>query len=137
MADPSAGAGQEQRSPRVVGRRGHHVDPYRDPWTSSSGIKPRLGPVALRRLAVELDAVVQAERTVVPELETHRRDAPAAPARWARHLTDHVPGGDLGDRLLEGKAALQRLRLLARPGADLRLLGAGGEIGVGLLSGDR
>ncbi len=60
---------------------------------------------------------------VVPELELQGRDAPAAPARRARHVADDMPGGDLGDRLFEGKAAFQRLRLLAGPGADLGLFG--------------
>jgi hypothetical protein len=36
------------------------------------------------------------------------------------------------DRLLERKTTFQRLRLLAGPGTDLRLLRAGGEIGIGL-----
>ena len=81
----------------------------------------------------ERHALVQAERAVVPEFETLRRDAPAAPALRARHFADHIFGGDLGDGLLEGKAALQRLRLLACPGADLRLLRPRGEIGVGFL----
>ena len=40
-------------------------------------------------------------------------------------------GGVDGDRFLEGEAAFERRGLLARPGADLRLFGAGGEIGVG------
>src|SRR5215472_8808253 len=97
-----------------------------------SWIQPRLAPRSPSRVAAKFDAVVQAERTVVPELEAQRRDAPAAPARRPRHLADHVLGRDQRDRLLEGKAALQRLRLFRSPGADLRLLRARGEIGIGL-----
>src|SRR5580698_10845937 len=88
-------------------------------------VEPRPGPWLIRRGAAEFDAVVQAERAVVPEFDPQRDDAPAAPARRARHLADDVPGGDLGDRLLEGKAAFQRLRLLAGPGADLGLFRPG------------
>ena len=60
-----------------------------------SGIEPHLAPGLCRRIAAEFDAVVQAERAVVPELETLRLDAPAAPPRRARHVADHVFGGDL------------------------------------------
>src|SRR6188474_309052 len=79
----------------------------------ASRIQPHFAPGLVGPLAAEFDAVVQAERAVVPELEALRRDAPAAPARRPRHLADDVFGGDQRDRLLEGKPALQRLRLLA------------------------
>src|SRR6266702_966698 len=100
-------------------------------------VHPRLGPWLAGRVTAKFDAVVEAEWAVVPELDARGRDAPAAPARRPRHLADNVFGRDLGDRLLEGEAALQLLRLLARPGADLGLLGPGGEIGVGLGLGHR
>src|ERR1700754_2593600 len=80
---------------------------------------------------------MQAEGAVVPELETHRRNAPAAPARRTRHIADYISCRDLGDRLLEREAAFQGLRLLRRPGADLRLLRARREIFVRLGIGDR
>src|SRR4030088_2259712 len=89
------------------------------------------------RLKEVLDWGAETERTVVPEFETRRGNAPAAPPGRARHFADHVFGGDQRDRLLEGKAALQRLRLLAGPGADLRLLRPRGEIGVGFLIAHR
>ena len=47
------------------------------------GIQPHFAPGLVSPLAAEFDAVVQAERAVVPELETLRRDAPAAPALTA------------------------------------------------------
>src|SRR6267154_5010029 len=97
-----------------------------------SRIEPDFGPALCRGVATEFDAVVQAERPVVPELEALWRDAPAAPPGRPRHLADHVLGGDQRDRPFERKTAFQRLRLLAGPSADLRLLRAGGEIGVGL-----
>src|SRR5450631_3596338 len=95
-------------------------------------VKPRLRPWLVRASTAEFDAVVQAERAVMPELHAGRRKAPAAPARRTRHLADNVFGGDFCDRLFEGKAAFQGLRLLAGPGPDLGLLRPGGEIGVGL-----
>src|SRR4029450_3879160 len=81
------------------------------------GIEPHSAPGLVGPLAAEFDAVVQAERAVVPELEALRRDAPAAPARRPRPFADDVFGGDQRDRLLERKPAFQRLRLLAGPGA--------------------
>ena len=85
------------------------------------------------RVAAELDPVMQAERPVVPELDLHRHDAVAGPVRRARHGAERVFRAVERDRLLEREPAFQRARLLARPGADLRALRAGGEIGVGLL----
>src|SRR4029077_5272227 len=113
-------------------RRGALVDDGIELFQAwASGVHPHLAPGLARRVAAEFHAVVQAERAVVPEFHAQRRDAPAAPARRPRHLADHMLGGDQRNRLLEGKAALQRLRLLARPGADLRLLWPCREIGVG------
>src|SRR5258708_11718695 len=94
-------------------------------------ITPRLGRWLIRPRAAEFDAVVQAERAVVPELELGRRTAPAAPARRARYFADDVLGRDLCNRLFERKTAFQRLRLLRGPGADLRLFGPSGKIGIG------
>src|SRR5450631_1324830 len=94
-------------------RRGERT---RSRWRSRLGIKPRLGPWLIRRGAAEFDAVVQAERAVVPEFEPGGRDPPAAPAGRTRHLADHIPGGHPGDRLLEREPAFQRLRLLRGPG---------------------
>src|SRR5260370_18789862 len=99
--------------------------------TASSGIKPRLGPRLIRSGAAEFDAVVQAERAVVPEFELGGRNAPTAPAGRARHVADDMFCRDLRDRLLKGKTAFQRLRLLAGPGADLGLFWASSKIGIG------
>src|SRR5258708_34609428 len=99
-------------------------------------IEPRLGPWLIGCVAAEFDAVVQAERTIVPEFELHGGDTPAAPPGRTRHLADHIFGRDQSDRLFEGKTALERLRLLAGPRADPRLLRPGREIGVGFSAGD-
>src|SRR5947209_5653336 len=85
-----------------------------------SRVHAHLGPRLTERGAAELDAVVQAERTVVPELHRDRHDAVAGPVRRARHGAKRVFRRIERDRLLEGKPAFQRTRLLARPGADLR-----------------
>src|SRR3569832_2067597 len=107
------------------------------PSICRSRVKPRLRPGLTWRVAAEFDAVVQTERTVMPELEPERADAPAAPAGRTRHRADQMLRGNLGDRLFEGETAFQRLRLFRCPCADLRLFGAGGEIGIGLGIGHR
>src|SRR6185437_14531689 len=100
--DAAAGAGQKQRAPWRVGGARHVV------LMPSSRVQPRLGPRRLRRVTRKFDAVVQAEGTVVPELEVTGGNAPAAPARRARHLADHVLRRDFRNGLLEGEAAFQR-----------------------------
>src|SRR3979490_2854212 len=42
-------------------------------------------------------------------------------------------GGDFRHALLQRETALERSRLVRRPGTDLAAAGAGGEIGIGLL----
>src|ERR1700682_1988329 len=57
---------------------------------SVSGIEPDFAPGLRRRIAAEFDAVVQAERTVVPEFEAGRRNAPAAPPGRAPPFANHI-----------------------------------------------
>src|SRR6185436_8264146 len=83
-------------------------------------------------LAGEDHAVVEAERLVLPELDGDRRDAEARPVGWARDLADGVFRRVERHRLFEREAALERARLLARPGADAAVAGTALEIGVGL-----
>src|SRR5438045_5945413 len=102
-----------------------------------SGIEPRLAPGLARPVAPELDAVVQAERTVVPELDRGRDQAEATPVRRAWNAPDEVFCRVDRDRLFEGEPALEWRRLAARPGPDLREPRTGGEIGVRLGFADR
>ena len=53
-----------------------------------SRIQPRLAPGCARCLAPELDAVVQPERPVLPELDRQRHEAVAGPVRRPRHGSD-------------------------------------------------
>src|SRR5947207_10232940 len=99
---------------------------------TESWVHPHLAPRLTERGAAEFDAIMQAERPVVPELHRDRHDTVAGPVRRARHGTERIFRGVERDRLLEGEPAFQRARLLARPGADLRAPRAGGEVGVGL-----
>src|SRR6185503_10830316 len=87
---------------------------------SFSRIHSHFGPRLAQACAPEFDAVVQTERAVVPELDRNRHDAIAGPVRRARHRAKCILCRIERDRLLEGEPALQRARLLARPGADLR-----------------
>src|SRR5690242_12635123 len=79
---------------------------------------------------------MQAERALLPELDRERHEPVARPVRRARHFADREFHRIDRHGLLEGKAAFERRRLLARPGAYLRLLGARSEIGVGLFIAD-
>src|ERR1041384_7116333 len=70
-----------------------------------SRIHADLGPRPAQSRAPKLDAVVQAERPVVPELDRDRHDAIAGPVRRARDGTDGIFRGVDCDRLLEGQPA--------------------------------
>src|SRR5436190_21137757 len=60
---------------------------------SCSRIKPRLAPGRARPLAAELDAIVQAERPVLPELDARWNDSKARPVGRPRHRADRELGG--------------------------------------------
>src|SRR6478752_7385350 len=62
-------------------------------WLDEFGIRlsrihAHFGPRLAQRRAPELDAIVQTEGPVVPELDRHRHDAVAGPVRRARHCAD-------------------------------------------------
>src|SRR5262245_30285795 len=57
-------------------------------WLPASRIKQRLDPRLRRPPPPELHALVQAERTVVPELDLQRRQPEARPVRRARDVAD-------------------------------------------------
>src|SRR5262249_17640700 len=129
VPDAAAGAGEQQRAARLICASRHR--------RSLSRIKPRLGPRAARSIAPKLDAVVQSEWTVVPELDCVRHYPIAAPEGRPRNRAYDVFRGIAGDRLFEGKPAFQRRRLAARPGTDLGKPRPGRVIGIGLRVGDR
>src|SRR3546814_3507115 len=56
--------------------------------------------------------------------------------RRARHLKPFVARLHGREPRLEGRAAIERTRLIRGPGAELRIAAAGGEIGIGLGIGD-
>src|ERR1700759_5635121 len=68
-----------RREPMATGQSGGDL---------SSGVEARLDPRCRRVGATELDAIVQAKRPVLPELDDPRDDAKARPMRWARHGAD-------------------------------------------------
>src|SRR3954468_13191194 len=90
-----------------------------------SRIHAHFGPRLAQARPSELDAIVEAEGPVVPELHRDRHDAVAGPVRRGGHGATCVFRRVDRNRLLEGEPAFQRTRLLARPGADLRTLRAG------------
>src|SRR5688572_1867581 len=75
---------------------------------------------------------MQAERTVMPELDRFRLDAETGPIRRARNLADCMTGGEHGDRRLELEAPLHRARLLRGPCTDAAVARTRGEIGIRL-----
>src|SRR5690606_20197675 len=88
-------------------------------------------------VAAEFDAVVQAKWPVLPEFDGQRQNAVAAPVRRAGHFAEGIFGRVERDLLFERQPALDRPRLLARPGADLGLLRPGRKISVSLRLGHR
>src|SRR5262245_8134548 len=74
---------------------------------SNLRIEPRLAPRRADAVAAELDALVQAERAVFPELDAHWNNSKARPVRRTWHLADGELGCVARDRLLEGKSAFQ------------------------------
>src|SRR6266850_3974310 len=103
----------------------------------ASGVEGARRPGLARRDTAVFQAVVQAERAILPEFDQQRLQAETRPVRRPRHSTDDVPGRDRGDALFQGKPALQRARLVRGPGADLAAAIAGREIGVGLSGRNR
>src|ERR687889_2028582 len=98
--------------PNGAGRRDGTPARRRGP---TSGVEPRLAPALAG--SGEHEPVVEPERPVLPELHRDRCDAVAGPVGRAGNLADGVLGGVERDCLLEGKAAFEWARLLARPGA--------------------
>src|SRR5437764_2770624 len=115
-----------RRSPASSG--GRRTRQCRKPQRSR--IKPLLSP-ALPRTAID-DTVVQPERPLMPELDRERHDAEARPVRRPRHWPVPISRIDLRNAPLQLRPALQKTRLIGRPGADLAVSRTGSEIGVRL-----
>src|SRR6185312_2658659 len=84
VADAAACPSEQQGASRFFRRTGH------DGANTSSGIEPRLDPWLAGLGAAEFNAVVQAERAVLPEFDDERHDAIADPVRRARNIADPV-----------------------------------------------
>src|SRR3546814_1599458 len=79
---------------------------------------------------------VETVRAILPEFDAQRGNAIARPMWRARHLKPFVARLHGREPRLEGRAAIERTRLIRGPGAELRIAAAGGEIGIGLGIGD-
>src|SRR5579883_672414 len=95
-----------------------------------------LGPPAGAVAQID-ETVVQAERAILPKLETIGNDAVSRPMWRARHPSHRIARRYHGDAALERGPAGDDTRLVGRPGADLAEPRPRREIGVGLLGGDR
>src|SRR5437879_13901648 len=102
-----------RRSPASSG--GRRIRGYRRPQRSR--IKTLLSP-ALPGAAID-DAVIQPEWPRMPELDCDRHDAEAGPVRRPRHRPVPIAHIDLRHAPLQLGPALQKTRLIGRPGADL------------------
>src|SRR3546814_12249269 len=80
--------------------------------------------------------ILETVRAILPEFDAERGNALARPMRRARHLKPFVARLHGREPRLEGRAAIERTRLIRGPGAELRIAAAGGEIGIGLGIGD-
>src|SRR4029077_2588664 len=104
VTDTAACSGEEQRAARLGRLRTGHVvsgmglacDRQVD---ASSRIEPRLGPGVVRMIAFELDAIVETECSLLPELDRDRHDSIAGPVGGPRDVADGVLRGIGGDRL--------------------------------------
>jgi hypothetical protein len=110
VADAAAGSGEKKRAARTVAQ--WHFNSSIP--TQRSWIKPRLAPARARMLAPEPDAVVQAKRPLVPELDLLRHHAIAGPMRRPRHGADAEFRGVNCHGLFECEPAFERGGLFAR-----------------------
>src|SRR5262249_32162764 len=129
MADAPRCAGQDQRLALFIWHLRHDGENMPLPLLR---IQPRLDPRLGWGVAAEHDAVVEAMRPAVPELDLERYRPVALPIGWPRHIISGKLRLVAFDRLFERRTARERPRLLRGPGADTTLVRARGEIGVGV-----
>src|SRR4051794_39363448 len=106
MPNAAAGSREKQCAARLVGGlRGHFLH---STARCASRIKARLTPWLTRCVAAELNAIMQTERPILPELHDQRHEPVAGPIRGAGNSTEREFGGRERDGLLEGMPALER-----------------------------
>src|SRR5690606_17642413 len=71
-------------------------------------IGPFLVPVALRRSSRKQNAIMQAERPVVPELDRNRADSETRPVGRAANIANGIFCSVFGNRLFQRETAFQR-----------------------------
>src|SRR6185503_10517785 len=79
--------------------------------------------------------LVQAMLARRPELDPVGNDAIAAPGGGPGHILPREPLLGLVEATLEGRPAVERARLVGRPGAELRIPAPRGEVGIGFRVG--
>src|SRR6185437_7653521 len=143
LADLDRATGQRERAaPSAPGRRGiRRSTPPGSAAPDRAGLLARLEalvarsrkqppPRPARRAADETHAIMQAEGAVGPQFGFLRFEPEAAPIGRAGNLAGAEFFVIFGGQRLQRGARLQRPRLLARPGADLRQARAGVEIEI-------
>src|SRR3546814_5233992 len=90
---------------------------------SRSRVEQSFGPAA--PIAGEQPPFVETVRAILPEFDAERGNAIARPMRRARHLKPFVARLHGREPRLEGRAAIERTRLIRGPGAELRFAAAG------------
>src|SRR3546814_9325813 len=78
-------------------------------------------------IAGEQPPFVETVRAILPEFDAERGNAIARPMRRARHLKPFVARLHGREPRLEGRAAIERTRLIRGPGAELRIAAARSE----------
>src|SRR5487761_1995272 len=70
--------------PDLFGRLGRRALSFGQPRRRALRIKSSRQPRVVQRFTTEQDAIMQARRTIMPELDLQRADAITEPMRWAR-----------------------------------------------------
>ena len=101
-------------------------------WLPLLRVKPRPAPRCVRRVAPELDSVVQPKRPVLPEFDQQRHETVTGPVGRPWNCSQRKFRRAKRNRLLEGMPAFQRRGLFASPCTDLGKAWSRGKIGIGI-----